>query len=464
MTGPVPIVRPFRALRYDAAALGDLSAVICPPYDVITPAERERLLARDPRNAVRVELPVALPGAPRATGAEPRDPYQRAAETLRAWRADGTLRLDPDPSLYVYEERYRLSGEGPDTPWRTQRGFFAVLRLEPFGDGVRPHERTLRAPKQDRLRLLRATATNSSPIVLLSDDRTGRTAGALGGIARTIPTGEATDDAGIRHRTWALSADDPVAGVLIAGAEAGPLTIADGHHRYEAALRYREERLAGTDAKPHDDGPDAATDSSFDHVLVLVLDAALFGARSGPVILPTHRLVGGDAAVAEDLVAGARTYFEITARAPAELVTAFSPPFRDWRGGRLGLLVRGEAYELGPRPEALGPLFPAGTPEVLRRLDVAVLEAVLAPLATLEGSDAGHGPGVARALGQVSYTHDAQEARRAVESGAAAVAFLLPPTPVGDVMSVAAAGALMPQKSTYFYPKAATGLVMYPLE
>jgi len=463
MTAPVPIVRPFRALRYDVA-LGDLSAVICPPYDVVTPAERERLLARDPRNAVRVELPVASPGAPRDTGAEPRDPYRRAADTLRAWRADGTLRLDPDPSLYAYEERYRWPREGPDAPWRTQRGFFAVLRLEPFGEGVRPHERTFSAPKEDRLRLLRVTATNTSPIVLLSDDRTGRTADLLEGIASAIPTAEATDDAGIRHRIWALPADDPVAGVLTAGAEAAPLTIADGHHRYETALRYRDERRRARGGTPRDDGPGAVADSPFDHVLVLVLDAALSGTRSGPLILPTHRLVRGDAAVAEGLIARASTHFQVTPCRPADLVAAFSPPFRDRRGGRLGLLVRGEAYQLGPRPEALGPLFPAGTPEVLRRLDVAVLEAVLAPLATPDASDAGQGPGVARAPGQVSYTHDAQEARRAVESGAAAVAFLLRPTPVGDVMSVAAAGALMPQKSTYFYPKAATGLVMYPLE
>src|SRR3972149_76531 len=113
---------------------------------------------------------------------------------------------------------------------RTPRGFFAVLRLERFGEGVRPHERTLSAPKEDRLRLLRVTATNTSPIVLLSDDRTGRTADLLEGIASAIPTAEATDDAGIRHRIWALPADDPVAGVLTAGAEAAPLTIADGPH------------------------------------------------------------------------------------------------------------------------------------------------------------------------------------------------------------------------------------------
>ena len=454
MSAPVPTVRPFRALRYDATAVGRLSAVICPPYDVISPAERERLAARDPRNAVHVELPLSSGG----------DPYRQAAETLRAWREDGTLRRDGGPGVYVYEARFRLAGEGPDVPWRTQRGFFAVLGLEPFGAGIRPHERTFSGPREDRLRLLRATATNTSPIVVLAEDRTGRMADALAAVAVTDPTAEATDEAGVRYRIWALPADDPTAALLIAGAEGGPLTVADGHHRYETALQYRAERRSEPGTAPGGIGQDDDEGSPVDQVLVLVLDASPSGPRGGPLILPTHRLIRGEAGLAEDLMARARTYFDLTTKPPDELVTAFSPPFIEGQGARMGLLVRGQAYELTPRIEATAALFPTGTPDVVRGLDVAVLEAVLAPLATGEASTAGQSVGVPSASGRVAYTHDAQEARRAVESGAFAAAWLLQPTPVSDVLRVAATGALMPHKSTYFYPKAATGLVMFPLE
>jgi uncharacterized protein (DUF1015 family) len=451
MAAPVPTLGPFRALRYDPAVIGDLSAVISPPYDVISLSERARLLARNPRNVVRIELPVNVAGE---GGADAGEPYRAAAETLRAWREDGTLRVDEHPSLYVYEQRYRLPGTLSDGAERVQRGFFARLRLEPFGEGVRPHERTFSGPKRDRLLLLRATETNTSPIVVLSDDPEARAAEILARVAAEPPTVEATDDEGTRHRIWALSADDSGHRELIAGAEVRPVTIADGHHRYETALGYRDERRSPRSASAGGaplgpDDQDASDDEALDHVLALVLDASEPTREGGPTVLPTHRLLAGDLELGAVLTAGAGRYFTVSPRRPDELVRDFSAPFVAGPPGRFGLLVGEAAYDLVTRTEAVAPLFAADVPSVVRELDSAVLEAVLGRLV---------------ADLRQSYTHDAHEAWRAIESGEAAAGFLLHPTAVQDVIRVASAGALMPQKSTYFYPKAATGLVMYPLE
>jgi len=161
--GPVPEIRPFRALRFDAATIVDQALVVAPPYDVIDEAQRQRLLARHPANVVRLDLP----GEER--GDEADDRYRRAARTLATWRSDGTLHKDPHPSIYVYEQAYRVPGSDV---WRTQRGFFARLRLEAFGPdaGVLPHERTLAGPREDRYKLLRATGVNTSPVIVLYDD------------------------------------------------------------------------------------------------------------------------------------------------------------------------------------------------------------------------------------------------------------------------------------------------------
>src|SRR5690349_11514166 len=184
---PVPQIRPFRALRFDPDVVGDLGAVIAPPYDVIGPELQQRLLDRHPNNAVRLDLPSAEP-----TDTDADDRYRRVARTLAAWRSDGTLRKDPRPGVYVYEQTYRV----PNTDLeRTQRGFFARLRLEPFGpeSGVLPHERTLSGPKEDRYKLLRATGINTSPVVGLFEDPDGAAAATLAGIAGTPPLADVTD-------------------------------------------------------------------------------------------------------------------------------------------------------------------------------------------------------------------------------------------------------------------------------
>ena len=256
----MPEIRPFRALRYDPEVAGDPAALVAPPYDVIGPDLHRELLARHPRNAVRLDLPQVVPGE------DPDERYRRVARTLAAWRQDGTLRKDPKPSVYVYEQAYRVPGTTVD---RTQRGFFARLRIEPFGpgSGVLPHEKTLSGPKEDRYRLMRAAGINTSPVVALYEDAGGTAASALAAVTAGTPAMDVTDDDGVRHRVWAVpdEGEGSIAARLCAVAGAGPVFIADGHHRYETAVRYRDERRANHTGEQ---------DPSYDFLLMLFLDAA----------------------------------------------------------------------------------------------------------------------------------------------------------------------------------------------
>jgi uncharacterized protein (DUF1015 family) len=274
----VPEIRPFRALRYASEMVPDLGPVVSPPYDVISPAFQRELAARHPRNVVRLDLPVDEPG-----DAED-DRYRRAAHTLAAWRSDGTLRKDPRPAVYVYEQAYRVPG---GEAARIQRGFFGRLRLEPFGPGagVLPHERTLAGPREDRYKLLRATCANLSPVVGLYADPSGRTQALLAAIAGRPADADVTDDDGVRHRLWVApvaveGVDEDPARELAALAGREPITIADGHHRYETALRYRDERRS---TRAGEEEP------AYDFLLALLLETT----GEPLTVLPTHRVVSG---------------------------------------------------------------------------------------------------------------------------------------------------------------------------
>jgi uncharacterized protein (DUF1015 family) len=436
----VPDIRPFRALRFDPSSVGDLGLVVAPPYDVIDPEERRRLVARHPANVVRLDLPAE------EVGDAPDDRYRRAARTLAGWRSDGTLRKDPHPSLYVYEQTYRVPGTDVE---RTQRGFFARLRLEPYGTdgGVLPHERTLSAPKEDRYKLLRATGVNTSPVVGLYDDAARSVPGLLGEVTARAAGVDLTDD-GVRHRLWAITADGTgrdgeIAGGLMVAAARGPVTIADGHHRYETALRYRDERRMTRSCEE---------DPAFDYLLMLFLEAT-----EPLTVLPTHRLVRGAGQAASGLLERVGELFDVEPVSSAdELVAETRARALESGGkGRFGLWTRDGGARLTARRAALRPELPPGG-DALRHLDVTVLGAALERLVGLDAE--------AVAGGAVGYTKSADEAVAAVETGDADAAFLLEPTPVASIEAVARDGDVMPQKSTYFYPKALTGLVINPHE
>jgi len=439
----VPEIRPFRALRYDPATIADPSLVVAPPYDVIGPAEHERLLARHPANVVRLDLPR------QEAGDEPDDRYRQAARTLAAWRSDGTLHKDPHPSIYVYAQDYRVPGTDVV---RSQRGFFGRIRLEAFGpgSGVLPHELTMAGPKEDRYKLLRATGVNTSPVIGLYDDAEGTGRAVLDAVMERPADLDLSDDDGVRHRLWAVPADGGSAAAvapLLGAAARGPVTIADGHHRYETALRYRDERRMSRSCEE---------DPAFDYLLMLFLDAT----GEPLTVLPTHRVVGnlGDDGVAA-LWAGLPEFFTVEREASETRLRERFEAAAVSRGGlgRIGLWTRPGGALLTARRDAFEPYLPPGG-AALRSLDVTLLGVALERLAGIDADAVG--------AGAVTYTKSAGEAIERVDAHAdgADAAFLLEPTPVAAVAAVAADGDVMPQKSTYFYPKALTGLVINPHE
>jgi uncharacterized protein (DUF1015 family) len=442
----VPTLKPFRGLRYAPSQGPDLSAVVCPPYDIIPDALADELLARSPANAVRLELPRPEPGGDDDTR------YRAAARALAEWRTDGILVKERQPSLYVHEMRWpagglRMAGRA--------RGVLTRLRLEAFGPdgGVRPHERTMSGPKEDRFRLLKATGVNLSPVVLLADGGP-HTSEVLDRFTARDPDLVATTDDGVAHQVWIVPVERDEDGQatgeaaeLLASLGAQPLTIADGHHRYETALRYRAER---------DTRRACESDPAWDYVLALVYDLA-----EAPPVLPTHRVLlagpTGDALIAAigDLVEvepvdGPETLL-------ARMTETEPVPTGDATGtGRIGLVSGDRAAILRVRSAAIDALGDPAVSAASRGLDVARLATMLERLGVdREALAAG---------GRVSYVKDPAEAVGMVTGGAAAATFLLDGPPVSAVTRVAAAGEVMPQKSTYFDPKAPTGLVFGPLE
>jgi uncharacterized protein (DUF1015 family) len=410
-------VQPLHALHYDLARVGGLQPVAAPPYDVIDAEQRAALVARSPYNAVEIDLP--------QNGG---DPYAHAAEVLRSWTADGIVVRDAEPALWALEQDYT----GPDGRARTRHGVFARVRVEDYGAGrIRPHERTHPGPKEDRLRLTRATRANLSPIFSLYDDPAGAAWGALAPHVGGAPWGELTDDEGAVHRLWRVA--DPAAIAAVRDALGGvELLIADGHHRYETARVYAQEQGAPPGA---------------DHVLMCLVSLQ----DPGLTVFPTHRLVTDldDAKRARLREALERDWDS----APTD---ELEPPASD--AVTIGYYDGGEPRRLTLKGEAIADAALPDKPEPYRRLDTAVLEAlVLEGALGMTEDDISH-------LNGLDYARTVAQARERVDAGTADAAFFMAPTPVSRVRDVAAAGENMPPKSTYFYPKVLTGMVFNPLE
>jgi uncharacterized protein (DUF1015 family) len=411
-----PLVVPFQGERY--AAKDRLSALIAPPYDVVSREDRARLAARDPHNIVHVMLPEAPPG-PQAGD----DRYEYAARLLASWRGAGVLRRDPGESVYVVAQDYEL----PTGERRTRIGMLAATRAEPFAARrVRPHERTHSAPKADRLALLRATRANLESIFLLAPDADGALARALVQQATGVPAARAELD-GVTIRLWVVSGERAVE--LARLASRAQLYIADGHHRYETAVAYAQEH------------PGA------DRVLAFIVSAG----DPGLIILPTHRIIFGAGREPAKLVAAWRDWFEVGRVAPCmDRVERLAELGRE---GTACIVAFPDAYDvtLVLKPTASLETVP-GLREsaAVRALDIARIEALVVQQIL------GAGP----ATPSLAYTPDPRAAFEAVRSGRAAAAVLVNPTKVADVFAVADAGDVMPPKSTYFVPKVPSGLVV----
>jgi uncharacterized protein (DUF1015 family) len=425
-------VRPIHALHYDLATVGSLNDVAAPPYDVIDSAQRAELLERSPYNAVAIDLPKPYGESGPAEDVQS-DPYATAAETIEAWREAGALVDDPEPAIWAMTQDYT----GPDGSSRTRHGILARVRVEDFETGqVLPHERTLPGPKKDRLDLTRATRHNLSPIFsLATKDPWPLVESAVQG---EEPWGEATDAGGVVTKVWRVGDPGIHAQIseLLADAQ---LLIADGHHRYETAIAYRDE-VGGEGA----------------HNYTLM---ALTGLDDpGLTVFPTHRLLSGFAGDPERqrrLGEGLRELFDVS-----EVDVADLDPIGEEGVGVFGL-YDAHHHEQGYRlrlkdTEALDRQL-AGKPEAYRRLDAAILETlVLKGIAGMSENDI-------LAKRGIGYSKSVDDSLALLDDGTYDVAFILRPIPVEQVRAICESDENMPPKSTYFFPKVLTGLVFNPV-
>ena len=423
------IIRPFKGLRYNPEKVPDPSKVVCPPYDVITPQYREELHLRDPLNFIRLILGKELPA-----DTEYRNRYTRAGQLLKSWRDERVLVSEAQPSIYVYEQRFSLEGRD-----YTRTGFVSLVKLEDYLTGnIYPHENTLPKQKEDRLRLLRVCKANLDPIFALYPEEDAKTKGILEPVTSRPPDEEFHWD-GARNRLWVVK-EWQVIDELSKLLEDKPLFIADGHHRYEVSLAYKEE-LKDRPPGPH-------------HFTLMALVSMK---DPGLCILPIHRVIKlpkkleppmedilEESFDVEHLKDGSRDLMENKLReAPLYSFGLFLGDTREY-------------YLLTLRkPRLLKKAFP-DVPECLRELEVTVLHGLALDrlLLTKSGREENH----------IRYVHDAAQAISLVESGEYDMAFFLNPTPIEQVRAVASQRLKMPPKSTFFYPKLLSGLVVNPLE
>ena len=432
----MPQIAAFKALRFNPDRIPSLADVLAPPYDIVDTVREEALLARDAHNAIRLTLGKTPPqGRPAAD-------YARAAGHLRQWRDDGILLQDEAHSIYVVEQTFKLRGRE-----RCRVAFMSALLLEEFGSGtVRPHERTMDGPRADRLSLYEACHANLSPILTIYADPDGVADALVGEMRQGAPV-SAFEFEGIEHRVWRI-VDEAAIARLGAAVREQPLFIADGHHRYESAIRYRQRHRSGTGE------PGSAPE---DYVLTLCISLA----SPGLEVLPTHRgLKDGDELREEGLLRpltdsfaarrlkvddprGAEALFEASCP-DASAIGCYLP------GGRLYVLEPKDANALA----ALRPRFPNDA-DVWCHSPVSLLHYVILPDACAIQ------PGSSDEASQVEFRRDAAVLCEGVETGQFRAAFLLPPTDPRTVEKVAALGQRMPMKSTYFFPKIASGLAFY---
>jgi uncharacterized protein (DUF1015 family) len=442
---------PFRALRYDPQRVAPAS-VVTQPYDKISPAMQDAYYQASPYNLVRIIL-----GKTEAADKEESNVYSRAATFFSDWRRQGVFLQDPQPSLYVYSQCFQKPG---GSVMLERRGFIALGRVEDYADKiVHRHEQTLAKPKADRLNLLRATRAHFGQIFMLYDDN-GEVDGLLAQDGDS--TTEVTDEYGVLHRLWRVS--DPILIDLVrTKMRDKKLIIADGHHRYETALAYRNERR--TSAAPAASTPRAHTAEPLlhheDQAAPFELAMMTFVNMNSPgmVILPTHRVVHDLSSFApEAFQSAARAFFNVEDVDPTIDANRANIILRE--AGHVGtalLAVTASRVFLLHTPRAPQSLF-SGLSIRQQSLDVVQLHKVL-----LENV-IGLSEESIRDQQNISYVRDAAEALLSVRSGASNVAFLTNPCRIDQVRNIAFAGEVLPQKSTDFYPKLLSGLTLYALE
>jgi len=419
-------IKAFRGLRYTEKA-GDIGVLCCPPYDIISAEEREQFLETNPNNIIRLELPQALSDNPDL------DAYGTAGQFLRDWLVGGILANDDAESIYVYEMEFDALGTR-----KSVTGFISLIKLVEFSEGiVLPHEETLSKAKTDRFNLMKATNCNFSQIYSLFNDECGGVSTLLSEAQKSQPASSFTDRDGVKHTLWAVRDESFIQKITALMADK-KVYIADGHHRYETALNYRNqlngERGTG------------------DYVPMMLVNME----NPGLVVFPTHRIVRDLTNYEQsEIISKCEEYFDITANLNREKgEAALEEAYKN--GGKAFVLYSGSNSYICLKlknPEVMRQFMPEAS-GALRGLDVSVLHTLV--LERIFGIDKEN---MANQI-NLTYTKKADEGIAAVDGGKANCCFLLNPTRVTEISDVAAAGEKMPQKSTYFYPKLTTGLVM----
>lgn len=421
-------IKAFKGLRYTEKA-GDIANLCCPPYDIISGEEREALIRKNPYNLIRLELPVL-------GGSEDLAPYHEAANTLRAWLKDEILKTDEKEAIYIYEMEFSAYGKSHKV-----KGFVSLVKLEPFSKGViLPHEETLSKAKADRFNLMKTTGCNFSQIYSLYMDEDNSAFSLIDKASQGQPHSSFTDGDNVTHRMWIVTDSEFIAALTEKFADK-KLYIADGHHRYETALNFKNYVEGNLDEI-----------GSSEYVPMMLVNME----NDGLVVFPTHRIVRDlQSFDYNEVCEKCREYFDIT-------------PYLNREKGEEGLA---KAYAEGKKAfvlftgdnnytlltlknlDVMNTLLPEGC-AALKQLDVTVLHTLI--LERIFGIDKEN---MAKQI-NLTYTRSMQEAIEAVDQKRANCCFLLNPTRVEEIRDVAAAGDKMPQKSTYFYPKLTTGLVM----
>ncbi len=437
-------IAPFRGLRYNMNRIPDLSKVVIPPYDVISPEEQERFHELSPFNMVRLEL-----GMKMDRDSQEENAHRRAARNLQQWREEGILLRDETPSVYYYELDYDLPGKER----QTRRGFICALRLEDFSSGnVRPHEKTFQAVKDERLALMNVCRANLSPVFALYGDPGQEVDHFLREGKRGDPAVAFQDEKGMEHRVW-LVQDTALLKQVKDRMQDKTLFIADGHHRYETAINFRNLQR-----REH---PHAGPNASFEFIMVYLSNMN----QEGLTILPTHRMLKNlGNPNPEEALHKARDFFTISTYGVQEGVQ------EEWER-RLSEGAHGEETVIGllsaasdsfhilrsKRESIDGFLARAGVSSQLRSLDVVILDQVLLK----------HIMGLSESFlaneHNIHFKHDFEDALDKVKRGVYDLGFFINPTRIDQVQRVAEAGLIMPHKSTYFYPKVGSGLVIRPL-
>ncbi|MDP2212039.1 MAG: DUF1015 domain-containing protein [Candidatus Aquicultor sp.] len=427
-------IRPFKGVLYNQSIIEDLSTVVAPPYDVIGEEAHKTLLKNSKYNVVRLELPQGSS----ADGSK-NNKYARAWSTYSDWLEKGVLVRDLEPSIYVYEQEYEVRGVTMN-----RIGFIALTRVEDFSTGkIKAHERTLKGPKADRLRLMRACGTNFSQIFSLFSDPEKKVDAILRGHTNEKPRVDIEVD-GIIHRLWTIG-DPAVIDEIQELVLDKPLYIADGHHRYETAINYRDEMRKAT-------GDDSG-EGAFDFTMMMFVNME----SEGLTILPTHRMLKNLPKINNDKFrANLEHVFEVEKMETVDKVMAGLAANADKHS--IGVYMgNGTFYLLTLKNEAgILQLLDGPESKAWKLLDVTMLHHVIINRVL--------GFGGTNIENSIKFTTDENEAVELVTGGTYQMAFFLNPTKVDDVRGIAGVGEIMPQKSTYFYPKLLSGLVFNRLE